>query len=96
MTTAPCIVCKGSGIQKCRTQTMTSEGWTEEKPLELTCIWCDDGQQTVAQAQDVINYRNAWCKCPRYGFRKRNVRYIERRHAIDVMCNKCDKYLQVG
>lgn len=92
-----CLVCKGSGIQHSTSHTLTTEGWSTRK-YDISCIWCEgSGKQTPAQAQEVVDYRNAWCKCPsEVKNNQDNHIYQENRHSIDVICGTCEKYIQVG
>ena len=89
-----CKVCKGTGKQHVRGRMLTPNGWVEEPPVDIDCIWCKGtGNMTEQQAQDLEDYRNAWCRC------KNSSGSHPYRHANGAhgwKCNDCGKITQTG
>ncbi len=60
--TVACAVCKGSGKQTIKVQSLPPSPSDGDVPID--CVWCNgSGKMTVAEVEYHKAYNEMWCKC---------------------------------
>ena len=73
---------------------LTDNGFKEESPIEIDCIWCNGtGELTASQVQKLQDLEDAWCKC---GNPSGQVSYYQHGHFHGYNCADCGKIVQTG
>lgn len=94
------IICKTCNGKKVQTivNTLTSEGWHEDDPVEIDCISCNGkGYMNKKELNFYNHYNNIWCKCENSSGSK----YYDDNEHEEVSkhhyrCYDCGKVTQIG